>query len=54
MKNAMRVLEDFDTNEDSDLECRYDYEQVYGKACENVVGVLPIPLTMLGPFTLNG
>jgi len=32
----------------------YDYEKVTGVCCENVVGYLPIPVGIAGPFLVNG
>ncbi|KAF1744823.1 hypothetical protein MXB_2036 [Myxobolus squamalis] len=32
----------------------YDYEKVYNRCCENVVGYVGIPVGLCGPILLNG
>ena len=32
----------------------YDYDQVKGKCCENVIGYVPIPVGVVGPVLMNG
>jgi hypothetical protein len=32
----------------------YDFQQVYGRNCENPIGYVPVPLTLLGPIQVNG
>ena len=34
--------------------CNYDYSQVLGACCENVVGYMPIPLGIAGPLMIDG
>ena len=32
----------------------YDFKQVFGVCCENVIGYLPIPVGVAGPFVIDG
>lgn len=32
----------------------YEYEKVYGVCCENVIGYVPIPVGLIGPFKIDG
>lgn len=32
----------------------YDYDQVFGQCCENVVGYVPIPVGVVGPVMVDG
>lgn len=32
----------------------YDYDQVFGQCCENVVGYVPIPVGVVGPVVVDG
>jgi len=32
----------------------YDYKQVFGACCENVVGYIPLPLGIAGPLKIDG
>jgi len=32
----------------------YDYDAVFGQCCENVIGIMPIPVGVIGPVHLDG
>jgi hydroxymethylglutaryl-CoA reductase (NADPH) len=32
----------------------YNYEQIKGQCCENVIGIVPIPVGVAGPITVDG
>ncbi|KAJ2814582.1 3-hydroxy-3-methylglutaryl-coenzyme A (HMG-CoA) reductase isozyme, partial [Coemansia erecta] len=32
----------------------YDYSKVHGQCCENVIGVMPIPVGVAGPISIDG
>ncbi|KAJ3102498.1 3-hydroxy-3-methylglutaryl-coenzyme A (HMG-CoA) reductase isozyme [Phlyctochytrium planicorne] len=32
----------------------FDYKKVYGQCCENVLGYIPIPIGVAGPYTVDG
>ncbi|CCK69095.1 hydroxymethylglutaryl-CoA reductase (NADPH) HMG2 KNAG_0B06690 [Huiozyma naganishii CBS 8797] len=32
----------------------YDYDRVFGRCCENVIGYIPIPLGIIGPLVIDG
>lgn len=32
----------------------YDYSQVHGRCCENVIGYVPIPVGVVGPYIIDG
>lgn len=32
----------------------YDYDQVFGQCCENVVGYVPLPVGVVGPVVIDG
>jgi len=33
---------------------QYDYQKVHGACCENVIGYLPLPVGIAGPFLIDG
>ncbi|KAJ2087339.1 3-hydroxy-3-methylglutaryl-coenzyme A (HMG-CoA) reductase isozyme [Coemansia sp. RSA 986] len=32
----------------------YDYSKVHGQCCENVIGIMPLPVGVAGPFCIDG